>query len=141
MFSMIPFRTVSRTPRLYDDRFLRSFFDMSDSIRSAFHVDVRDQGNTYLLDAELPGFKQEEIELSVDNDLLTITANRMSEQKEEKENYLFCERRSGRTQRSFQLEGIDAEKSQAHYENGILSVTLPKLTPVPINNQRKIPIQ
>lgn len=142
MFTMVPYRRGNRTPSLFDDRLFRSFFDFAEPFGNAgFRVDIRDQGESYLLEAELPGVKQEEIELSVDNDVLTISANRKEEKKEEKDSYLYCERRSGRTQRSFSLEGIDQEKIQAKYENGILSVTLPKVTPEAPKTPKRIEIQ
>ena len=86
MFTMVPYRRSNRTPSLFDDRLFRSFFDLAEPFGNAgFRVDIRDQGESYLLEAELPGVKQEEIELSVDNDVLTISANRKEEKKEEKE--------------------------------------------------------
>ena len=142
MFTMVPYRRSNRTPSLFDDRVFRSFFDLAEPFGNAgFRVDIRDQGDGYLLEAELPGVKQEEIELSVDNDVLTISANRKEEKKEEKDNYLYCERRSGHTQRSFSLEGIDQEKIQAKYENGILNVTLPKIAPETPKTPKRIEIQ
>lgn len=141
MFNMIPYRKSSRAPSLFDDRFFRSFFDMSDGFRSGFQVDVRDEGDKYVMEAELPGLKQEDIELTVDNDVLTISAQRGNERREEKENYLYCERRSGRFQRSFTLDGVNQDNITAKYEDGILTLQLPKSAPEPARTQRKINIQ
>lgn len=146
MYTMIPFRgrrdlgrTISNS--LMGDSFFRSFFDMSDWMGSAgFRVDVKDKADHYLLEAELPGVNEDQIELTVDNDVLTITANARTEHKEEKDNYLYCERRVGRMERSFSLEGIQQDNISADYKNGVLTVKLPKNAPEPVKSQRKISI-
>ncbi|MDR1262204.1 MAG: Hsp20/alpha crystallin family protein [Oscillospiraceae bacterium] len=141
MFNMIPYRRANRSPSLFDDRFFRSFFDMSEGFRSGFQVDVRDDGDKYVMEAELPGLKQEDIELTVDNDVLTISAQRKNERREEKENYLYCERRSGRFQRSFTLDGVNQDQINAKYQDGVLTLLMPKTAPEQARTQRKIPIQ
>ena len=140
MFNMIPYRRTN-TPSLFDDRFFRSFFDFGGGMTGSFHVDVRDQGDSYLMEAELPGMKQEDIELSVNDDVLTISATRKDERREEKENYLYMERRNGTFQRSFTLDGVDQERIGANYRDGILSVSMPKTSPEPEKTNRKIEIQ
>ncbi len=136
MFSMIPLHTNrslsnrNAVPSLWDDRFFNSFFDMGDMFgTSAFRVDVRDSKDAYELSAELPGVKQEDIELTVDDGRLTIAANMNSEQKEERDHYVYSERRTGRFQRSFDLAGIKEDAVTAKYEDGVLKLTLPKEAP------------
>ena len=146
MYTLIPFRgrrDVGRslTNSLLGDSFFRSFFDMSDWMGSAgFRVDVKDKSDHYLLEAELPGVSEDQIDLTVDNDVLTITANARQEHKEEKDNFLYCERRVGRLERSFSLEGIQQDNISADYKNGVLTVKLPKNAPEPPRVQRKIAI-
>ena len=146
MYTLIPFRgrrDVGRslTNSLLNDNFFRSFFDMSDFMGSAgFRVDVKDKTDHYLLEAELPGVSEDQIELTVDNDVLTITANSAKERKEEKDNYLYCERRAGRMERSFSLDGIQQDNITADYKNGVLTVSLPKNSPEPVKSQRRIAI-
>ncbi len=146
MYTMIPFRgrrDLGRTfgNSLFNDNFFRPFFDMSDWMGSAgFRVDVKDKADHYLLEAELPGVNEDQIDLTVDNDVLTITANARTEHKEEKDNYLYCERRAGRMERSFSLEGIQQDNISADYKNGVLTVKLPKNAPEPVKSQRKIAI-
>lgn len=136
MFSMIPLHSNrslsgrSAVPSLWDDRFFNSFFDMGDMFgTSAFRVDVKEGKEAYELFAELPGVKQSDIELTVDDGTLTIAANMNSEQKEERENYVYSERRTGRFQRSFNLAGIKEDAITAQYEDGVLKLTLPKVVP------------
>ena len=134
MYSLTPFRrSVSRDLMnpFATDRFFRSFFDMSDMVGSAgFRVDVRDQGGAFKLEAELPGVPKEKINLTLDEDTLVISADMNEEKKEEREGYLYSERRTGHVERRFNLEGIKAEDISADYVNGVLMVTLPKAQPM-----------
>ena len=93
-----------------------------------FRTDVRETETGYLLEAELPGFKKEEIAVDIEGKALTITAKKEEndEKKDEKEGYLRKERRSGTYSRSFRLNGIVTEEITASYEDGILRVALPK---------------
>ena len=125
-------------PSLFDDRFFRAFTEpASQDIR----VDVKESEKDYTLLAELPGVKPEDIRLSAENDVLTVEANVNTERHEERDHYVFTERRSGRVSRSFSLEGVDQKNIRAAYENGILRVTLPKLTPEPKPGARAIAIE
>jgi HSP20 family protein len=125
---------------MFDDKFFRNFFDFPD-MGGGFRVDVRDNGDSFMMEAELPGMRQEDVELTVNDDVLTISGTRKQERKEEKENYLYMERRNGRFQRSFTLEGIDHEHIEANYKDGILTVKMPKLAPEKEEKrQHRIPI-
>ena len=132
LYSMMPYRAhrnlpqERRMPSLLDDHFFRSFFDMNDWMGNVgFRVDIHDQEDHYTLEAELPGVKEDQIDLSVENDTLTISADMQSERKDEKAYY--SERRVGHVSRSFSLDGIDQENITADYRNGILYVNMPKL--------------
>ena len=145
LYSMMPYRAhhnlpqEKRLPSLFDDRFFRSFFDMNDWMGNAgFRVDIHDDNDHYTLEAELPGVSQDQIDLSVENDTLTIAADMQSERKDEKAYY--SERRVGHVSRSFNLEGIDQEHITADYKNGILYVTLPKIQPAQPAGARRIAI-
>ena len=147
MFNLIPYRSNANTPAnaatgsLFDDSFFRSFFGNDLWETSSFRVDVKETKDQYLLHAELPGVPSDRIELTAHDGMLTISADTSSETSEENETYIFRERRSGHCQRSFSLDGIDEEKITAKHENGILTVTLPKLTSTPEKNVRKIDIR
>lgn len=94
---------------------------------AAFSVDVIDEGENYMLNAELPGFAREDISIRVEDDLLSISAERKFEENEDKPDYVRHERFYGSFKRSFSLEGIDADAIEASYNDGILSLKLPKL--------------
>jgi HSP20 family protein len=90
--------------------------------------------------AELPGVSENDIDVTVDDDLLTIRAEKKVERKDEKENYHFVERSYGVFQRSLRLPfSVEPEHVQARFENGVLTVTLPK--PQGEQHSRKITVQ
>lgn len=144
MYTIVPFRGHHDVARplmndLLSDRFFRSFFDMTDMVGSAgFRVDIKEQEDAYLLEAELPGVKQEQLALSVDNGMLTISADVNMEKHEEKASYLYSERRTGHMERAFNLEGIQEDGITAAYKDGILTVTLPKAKPAAPKSARQI---
>ena len=93
---------------------------------SAFRTDVLDTGDAFKLEAELPGFKKEDIKIDIENDCLTISAVRNADTKEEKDNYVKRERLYGAFSRSFDVSGINVDGIEAAYNDGVLTVTLPK---------------
>ena len=93
-----------------------------------YGVDVREDGDTLVVEAELPGFKKEDVDITLENQTLTLSAERKVEQNDENQgNYLLKERRYTRFLRSFTLPPTVDEKSvQARLEHGVLTVTLNK---------------
>jgi HSP20 family protein len=90
-------------------------------------VDLREEKDHYVLEADLPGVKREDIDLSIVDDVLTVKGERNGEEWKQSEGYRSVERNYGSYQRSFRIPGgIDASKVQATYEAGVLRVTLPK---------------
>ena len=144
MYSLVPFRrNLSRELPVpfASDNFFRSFFDMSDMMGPAgFRVDVRENDKDYKLEAELPGVSKDKLNVSVEDGTLTISADLNEEKKEDRDGYLYSERRSGHVERCFNLEGIDVDNIKADYENGVLAVTLPKEAPEPKKEAKKIEI-
>ena len=104
----------------------KAFF--SDRSLGELKTDIKDLGESYALEADLPGFKKEDIHVDVKDNTLSITAERHSEfeQKEKKNSYLRCERSFGSYTRSFDVTGVDTTKVRAAYNNGVLAITLPK---------------
>ena len=133
MFELIPFDHHMRRISAFDpframDDMERSFFGDGD-MTSAFRTDVSDTGDAYLLEAELPGFRKEEIKLDVQDDCLTISAEH-SEEKEDKDEknqrYLMHERYYGAYSRIFDVSGIDVDGIEASYNDGVLTINMPK---------------
>ncbi len=90
-------------------------------------VDITENDTAFVLHADIPGVKPDEIEVSMDNGVLTIKGERKTEEKTEKENFRRVERQYGMFYRRFSLpDTADADKIEAHSENGVLKVTIPK---------------
>ena len=80
-----------------------------------------------MLEAELPGMKREDFDLSVENNVITLRGERHFEKKDDSDNYHRVERAYGSFTRSFTLpNSVTAEGAVAEYSNGVLRVTLPK---------------
>ena len=94
----------------------------------AFRTDVKDEGSEYVLEADLPGFEKKDIHLDLTADTLTIRAERRREHTEGEPHgkYVVRERRHGSFRRSFDVSGIVTDDIRARYENGVLTLTLPK---------------
>lgn len=95
---------------------------------SLFKVDIQDLENAYIVDAELPGFNKDEINIDFEDGRLTISASKNEEMdKSDKEkNYIHKERRSSSMTRTMSFENIDEEKLKAKLDNGVLKITIPK---------------
>lgn len=90
-------------------------------------VDFHESKDAYVIEADLPGLKREDIEVTVVNDVVTLKGERKSESEQKEGGYHCVERRYGRFERSFRLpSGVDTTKVTAHFEQGVLKVTLPK---------------
>jgi len=90
-------------------------------------VDIYDDKEHLVLEAELPGMKQDDFEISIENNVITLKGERRFEKKAEGDNYHRVERAYGTFSRSFTLpQEVTAEGATADFEDGILRVTLPK---------------
>src|SRR5713101_6202066 len=90
-------------------------------------VDIYENKDHIVLEAELPGMKREDFDLSVENNVITLRGERHFEKKDESDNYHRVERAYGSFTRSFTLpNSVTAEGANAEYSNGVLRVTLPK---------------
>ena len=121
-----PFREMDAFERNFFNDPFGSWFDRS--ALASFKTDIKDNGDSYTLEADLPGFDKKDIHLDVNGDTLTIHAERKAEQeeKDDKNNYVRCERSFGSYSRSFDVSGIDCANIKAAYKDGVLTLTLPK---------------
>lgn len=132
MFDLVPFRRRNREMQGQDpmESLINSFFDDGfTSMAANFKTDIIEKEDKYVIEAELPGMHKDDIELEIDNDRLTISANKTQEVKEEEEDYIRRERRSGSYQRSFYIDNVNEDEIKASYDNGILKIYLPKEEP------------
>ena len=80
-----------------------------------------------MLTADLPGFTKDDVKITAENGMLTIQAEKdENNENKDKDNYVRRERRYGSVQRSFSISGIDEQNITAAFENGVLTLTLPK---------------
>lgn len=133
MFDMMPYGW-NRSQSLLDSfaDFEKNFFGEMGRSFSGFNTDIRDNGNEYVLEAELPGFNKEDISVEAHDGMLTISAKHEEKQEEKDEKsgqYIRRERRYGSFQRSFSLNGVDAKNIHGEYQDGVLKLTLPKEQP------------
>src|SRR5215467_7201811 len=90
-------------------------------------VDISEDEHNITLKAEIPGVTEKDLNITLDNNVLTISGERKFNEEEKKDNFHRIERRYGKFTRSFTLPvGVDAQNVNATFENGILSLTLPK---------------
>ncbi len=90
-------------------------------------VDIKEDKEAFTLMADIPGVKPEDIEVNMDNGVLTIKGERKSEKKTEEDNYKRVERQYGVFYRRFTLpETANADKIEARSEDGVLRITIPK---------------
>ena len=90
-------------------------------------LDVREQDGQVIVEASVPGMKADDIDVSVEDGVLTIKGETKSETEEKKEGYLLKERREGSFYRSVRLpESVDSTGAKSDYKDGVLTVTMPK---------------
>ena len=124
MFELTPYSTRRS---VYDPfNFFNDFFTTSGSAIAELRTDITDKGDSFVLEADLPGFKKEDIKIDLENDRLTISATRKSEHEENKSGCIRRERHFGTFERSFDVSGIDTQGIKAAYTDGVLTLTLPK---------------
>ena len=142
MFELTSFTRPERDLFRMMDAFDREMFGRGGRRSGSFSTDLCDCGDSYKLEAELPGFNKEDISVSVDGDLLTISAehNETHEEEKKRKGYVYRERRYGSFTRSFDISGIDKENIAAEYKDGVLTLDLPKLQK-PVETSRKIELR
>jgi HSP20 family protein len=150
-----PFESLRReVDRLFQDfqlgarsPFGRSLFDVEPFWRGELSfgkspaVDVVDKDKAYEISAELPGMDESNVDVKFADGMLTIKGEKKEEKEENKKGYHLSERRYGSFERSFRVpDGVDADKIEASFKNGVLTVTLPK-TPEAQKSEKKIAIK
>ena len=90
-------------------------------------MDLVERDGEYVLRADLPGVDEKDVNVELDDNVLTISGERRSEHEQRKQGYYRVERASGRFSRSLTVpEGVDPQSIRANFENGVLDVRIPK---------------
>jgi len=91
-------------------------------------LDVVEEGDNIVIHASLPGVDREDIQVAIDNDILTIRGHTSGERESKEGNYLMRERSMGTFHRSLRLpDTVDAEKATANHKDGVLTISFPKV--------------
>lgn len=125
-----PFREL----RGLQDDMTRLFAGMAplsseDSVFGAWQpkVDIFEDQDVLVIEADMPGVKREDLDLTIENNVITLSGERKMEERKERENYHRVERSYGSFTRSFTLpRTVDTEKIKAEFKDGVLTVSLPK---------------
>ena len=127
---------------LFNDDFFNSFFP--ETTHKAMACDIKEGEENYELAMNLPGFKKENIQMSLEDGYLTVQAssNREEQNHDDKGRWIRQERYSGTYQRSFFVgKNVSEQEIHASYEDGVLNITVPKVTQKAIEAKKMIPIE
>jgi len=111
------------------DEFLSDRWPASLSSQSGMKVDIKETDKAYVVEAEIPGVDKKDIQVELEDGLLTIAVKRDEQVNVEGENYIRRERRFSGMKRSFHVDNVKEDGVKASYANGVLTITLPKRTP------------
>ena len=117
---------------MLDDFFSNNYPATRSLARDTFKLDIEDREKDFLIEAELPGVDKENVSISMEADCLTIAVNVNEEREEEdkERNYVHKEHRFSSMSRKIYLGDADVDNISAKLENGVLSVTVPKMAQV-----------
>lgn len=113
---------------VFNERLTPFISSMGSMISPMFKVDISEDEKAFYISADMPGVKKEDVKVSMEEDVLSITAEREQQEEEKKKNFHRLERSWGCMSRSFTIGNhVDAEHVSANYDNGVLKVVIPKL--------------
>lgn len=134
------------------DRFIDSMFGGRTGFPSLFgaagaklsamspSIDVRENGNEIVIEAELPGMEEKDVQLTFRDGIISIKGEKKSEREEKKDDFHLTERSYGSFERSFRLpDTVDEERIAATFDKGVLRVTMPKRAEA-VKTEKNIPI-
>ncbi len=138
-----PFRKLRRKGSLWDSFFdtdISELVNMEEGNRPPA-VDIYEEDNKIVAEADMPGLDKEDIDISIDEDILTIQGARKEENKREEDDCYYSERNYMSFARSIKLpSAVDNSKAEAKYKKGVLKITLPKKK-IEEKKQKKIDIK
>lgn len=128
---IMPWRRRGFLPAFFDldiENFFDNFYDLFNP--QTIKIDMKETEKEYIIEADLPGYDKNNIEIHHEGNMLTISGKQDEIVEEKHENYIHRERRRGSFSRTIPLpENIEADKIKASYNNGVLRLVLPKINP------------
>lgn len=121
MFRITPYRNNLDLFNVFDN-----FWSNGEMPVNTFKTDIREEADKYVLEAEMPGFSKDDVKIDIEDNYLTLSAERKVEKEESKSGYIRRERSYGSFKRSFNIEDVDADNIAAKYDSGVLVLDLPK---------------
>ncbi|MGO1580850.1 MAG: Hsp20/alpha crystallin family protein [Peptoniphilaceae bacterium] len=144
--SIKPYRSNLLRDKRFDDFYsmIDSFFNDSFTPQTAlssstFKVDISENDKEYKVEAELPGFSKDEIEVDFEEGKLIISARKNEEENIEEKNYIHRERKTSEMTRRMFFKDVDEENLSAQLDGGVLEITIPKKEN--LNKSKKIEIK
>ncbi|MCI5967149.1 MAG: Hsp20/alpha crystallin family protein [Tenericutes bacterium] len=127
--------------KYYLDSIFDNFMDEGTDNFDVMKCDVYEKDGVYHIEADIPGFKKDEISVDCEDGYVTISAekNTENEEKDENKKYIKRERFYGKTVRKFYVGDVDSDKIQAEYKDGMLELVVPKEEKLP--NKKSIEIK
>lgn len=134
MFEMVPFKKNNNGVakrgdyfnQFWNDFFNDDFFAPVNLMQNSFKVDLKENENSYMIEADMPGVKKEAIDIDYENNYLTISAKKDDVIEDKNERYVRRERHFGEFKRSFYIDNVDEDKIDASFSDGVLRLNLPK---------------
>lgn len=129
----------------------RGFGSKVDDFRQSFNdlmatreplIDVTEEGNQYVIHAELPGFDKDDVDVELNEDVLLLKAGKTAESEDQSKNYVYRERSYASFRRTiFFPEEVDPSKVEGTMDNGLLTLTVPKRGPRPEERMTKLKLK
>ena len=112
---------------MLDDFFSDGLPTSRSLLRDTFKIDIEETEKEYVVGAELPGIKKEEIDLGIEEDTLSIAVNRVEEAEDSGKSYIHRERRATSMSRRVRLANANLAEIKAKLEDGVLTISIPKI--------------
>lgn len=126
MFNLVPFRFDEFSKGFWPDFFNDAAEDLFTGRWAGFKTDIVEDGKEFRIEAELPGFGKDDIKVELNENRLTISAQKDEETEKRDGKYLRKERRTGQVMRSFILDNVIQDEIKAEFKDGVLKLSLPK---------------
>lgn len=126
MYRITPYRRRNNARDVFD--LFDDFFNAPTTYVRDIRIDVKDEKDKYIVEAEVPGLEKKDMAIKFENDHLTISINKEEEQEDKQDDkYIHRERYSFKSERKIYLEDVDPKKLNASLKDGVLRIDLPKL--------------
>lgn len=148
MIGLVPFNRRNKNfmdlgfneiSNVFDNFLKNNFLGQNNNFGDIFKIDVQENENEYIIEAEIPGVKKDNVNIMFDKDVLNLSIKKEENLKDKNNKYIHKERSYSQMSRSVVLVDANEEKIKANLNEGILTITIPKLEK--INTSKQIMIE